>query len=76
MLVRLTEALGKSQVEEIRRTLNDGLIEEAVQALLSEYYDPLYRKSIKGRTFALTICNDDSVAAVMALEEWTNQVKG
>jgi len=74
MLARLKEALGKSGVEEIERMLNDGLIEEAVQTLLVQYYDPLYSKSIKGRSFALTVCNDDSVAAVMALEEWAKQL--
>lgn len=74
MLSRLKEALGKSQVEEIGSILKDGLIEEAVQKLLTEYYDPLYNKSIKGRSFELIICNDDSVAAVAALEEFTNRV--
>ncbi len=73
MLSRLNEALGKSRVEEIKRFLNDGLIELAVQTLLVEYYDPLYSKSLKNRSFKLTICNDNSVEAVMALEEWTKR---
>lgn len=75
MLSRLTEALGKSRVEEISHALNKGLIEEAVKTLLADYYDPLYSKSIRGHTFKLTIANDDSIAAVMALEEWTKSGK-
>lgn len=71
MLSRLNEALGKLRVEEIGRNLKEGLIEEAVQALLADYYDPLYSKSIKGRAFKLKIINDNSVEAIMALEEWT-----
>lgn len=74
MLVRLKGALGKSRVEQIGALLNDGSIEEAVQALLTEYYDPLYSKSIKVRSFALTVCNDDTVAAVKALEELARQM--
>lgn len=74
MLVRLKGALGKSRVEQIGALLNDGAIEEAVQALLAEYYDPLYSKSIKVRSFALTVCNDDTVAAVKALEELARQM--
>lgn len=69
MLVRLKDALGKARIEEIGHLLTNELIEDAVQALLAEYYDPLYNKSIKVRSFELTVCNDDSVAAVKALEE-------
>ncbi len=74
MLVRLKGGLGKSRVDRIGGLLNGGSIEEAVQALLAEYYDPLYGKSIKVRTFELIVCNDDSVAAVQALEEWARRV--
>jgi tRNA 2-selenouridine synthase len=75
MLSRLTEAIGKSRVEEISHALNNGLIEDAVKTLLAEYYDPLYSKSIRGRSFKLTISNDDPVTAVRELEEWTKSGK-
>jgi tRNA 2-selenouridine synthase len=70
LLDRIKETIGKHRVQEIGTLARDGKIQEAVLILLSDYYDPLYGKSIKTRKFELTVTGDDAGQAALKLTGW------
>lgn len=67
----LKERLGTRRVQEIEDLARAGALTEAVTILLTEYYDPLYRRQIERNSpFALEICGDDAGSAARTIEAW------
>ena len=55
---------------ELVALLDAGRERELVELLLERYYDPLYRHSEKGRTYALRVDSTDPTRAALELAEW------
>ncbi|PWU02433.1 MAG: tRNA 2-selenouridine(34) synthase MnmH [Candidatus Melainabacteria bacterium] len=67
-LGRLKERLGARRVAELTEFANAREIEKLVDALLLEYYDPLYRRQIeKGLPYDFEINGDDPESAAQAI---------
>jgi len=66
----LEARLGRRWTGELVRMLDEGREEELVLVLLERYYDPLYRRSEKGRSVAGSFDASDPAAAAAALADW------
>ncbi|HEY9787988.1 MAG TPA: tRNA 2-selenouridine(34) synthase MnmH [Candidatus Obscuribacterales bacterium] len=70
-LALIKERLGTKRTQAIKEQVLGGQVEEAVEALLQEYYDPLYMHQIKKyEPYELIVSGDDPVAAAAAIAEW------
>lgn len=59
---RLKKRLGKERISTLQNLLREGYLAEVVGALLEEYYDPLYSKSIKGKEFLVTLDEESIIS--------------
>jgi tRNA 2-selenouridine synthase len=66
----LAPLFGKARVEDLARLLRRGAMEQVVEALLAEYYDPRYAHAMRGYEYALEVSAEDPDAAVAALTEF------
>ncbi len=67
----LRERIGAKRTQEIIALGMNGHLPEAVEALLTEYYDPMYDKQIaKHAPYELTVSGDDVPAAAADLLSW------
>ncbi len=74
-LSRLKERLGGQAVGELSILLEQGRLQEIAEFLLSQYYDPLYKKQIAlAGPYLLTVSGDEPVKAATELAEWQSQV--
>jgi tRNA 2-selenouridine synthase len=55
--------------------MDQGRIDELVEVLLSQYYDPLYLHSEKGRTYVGKIDTEDPVCAAKEVVAWAEREK-
>ena len=53
-----------------RHRLEAGRVDELVRLLLARYYDPLYRRSEKGRRYAASIDASDPARAAAEIAAW------
>ena len=56
--------------------LEDGRVDELVEALLEHYYDPLYLHSEKGREHDVTVDSTDPAACAAEVSAWIEAAKG
>lgn len=66
----LLKYLGKEHVERLQQWLEAGLYKEIARDLMANYYDPLYRHSIKKYTYDLEITYDTMDEVVDALSDY------
>lgn len=70
-LTTLKARLGASCLDECKRLVLTGKLEEAVKILLLDYYDPLYSKLINQyESFFLTVDGDNPVQAAQEIARW------
>ena len=68
LLGLIKSRLGGERVAEIERLVRNGDLQQAVEQLLVEYYDPLYRKQLdRAQPFSLEVNGDDPSAAATLL---------
>lgn len=68
----LKERLGTKATNEIRDLVTGGRVTEAVEILLTEYYDPLYVRQIeKSRPFTIEVNGDDIEGATAEILAWS-----
>ena len=65
--------LGKKQLRQLCRWLQQGQLEMVAQVLLETYYDPCYRRSIGQRNWAMVVDSQDLYAAAQQLKALTQQ---
>lgn len=70
-LVAVQERMGGDR--DLPGLLDQGRIDELVQDLLDQYYDPLYRHSEKGRTYAARIRTESPQQAASEVIAWIEQ---
>lgn len=56
--------------------LESGQVDELVRLLLARYYDPLYRRSEKGRRYAASIDASDPSRAAAEITAWVESSRG
>ncbi len=67
--------LGTKRVDEITAFGTDGKLDQAIEALLIEYYDPLYDGHIhKNSPFELTVDGDDAAEAARTIMQWSQKL--
>ncbi len=70
-LEKLKERLGKKRVEELVALFESGKVQDAIEILLVEYYDPLYETHIKrNQPYELIVDGDHPQVACAELMEW------
>ena len=74
ILQTLKVALGKVKVEQLRLWLKQGKIENIVQMLLVDYYDPRYQYAMRGYNYALELSTEDLSQAAVELITFRNQM--
>ena len=74
ILQTLKVALGKVKVEQLRLWLKQGKIENIVQMLLVDYYDPRYQYAMSGYNYALELSAEDLSQAAVELITFRNQM--
>ena len=74
ILQTLKAALGKVKVEQLRLWLKQGKIENIVQMLLVDYYDPRYQYAMRGYNYALELSTEDLSQAAVELITFRNQM--
>jgi tRNA 2-selenouridine synthase len=68
----LKERIGKEAVMQIRKLTEQGKLQEALELLLVQYYDPMYNKHIEqNQPFDLTVVGNNPVAAAKRIYEWS-----
>lgn len=65
----LKERLGKAAVENIKSLADAGEFAQIVEALLLQYYDPLYARGLDKVQAVLTVNGDDPVACARVLKQ-------
>jgi tRNA 2-selenouridine synthase len=74
LLDLLKDRLGAKRIEELKQMLSNNQILELVTVLLSDYYDPMYRKQIaECASFELSVDSDDIEAAADRIAQWVNK---
>jgi tRNA 2-selenouridine synthase len=69
-LSKLKERLGAKRTAELIETANRGEFTQLIDALLVEYYDPLYRRPIEqGRPYDFEVNGDDPKSAARSIYE-------
>lgn len=69
--------LGAKRTEEICDLGLSGKLNQAIEALLTEYYDPLYDGHLtRNAPYELTVCGDDAQQAASQLFQWANSAVG
>ena len=67
-------AFGKVKVEQLRLWLKQGKIENIVQMLLVDYYDPRYQYAMSRYNYALELSTEDLSQAAVELITFRNQM--
>lgn len=71
MLDKLKERLGAAKLQAIESQVQEGRLLEAVQMILTDYYDPLYfRQIISNQPYAFEISSDNEELAVQKITDW------
>lgn len=70
MLANIKERLGRERVNAIIDLLEKDQLHEALGILLTEYYDPLYRKSLAAISYDFKVSNDQVQEAAGKLYEF------
>jgi tRNA 2-selenouridine synthase len=74
ILQSLKVALGKVKVEQLRLWLKQGEIENIVQMLLVDYYDPRYQHAMSSYDFAMELSAEDLNQTAAELITFRNQM--
>lgn len=70
----IRERIGTKRTGEIREMAENGNVAEAVESLLLEYYDPLYKRHIESQSpFELEVSGDDPAQAARSIQSWMEQ---
>jgi tRNA 2-selenouridine synthase len=74
-LESLRQRISASRLTELQELLAAGQLPDAIQVILSHYYDPLYDKQIKQcEPFELIVDGDDPATAASSIREWSRNL--
>ncbi len=66
------ERLGREKLSNLSDALRSGNYSLAVQSLLTDYYDPLYRRHLSPESdYALSVSSDDVTSCAEKIQEWS-----
>lgn len=70
LLQQLKERLGNRRLKEVTELVQIGRLQDAVEIMLVDYYDPLYNRDLDQATFELTVSMDDVDTALVDIDNW------